>query len=58
MVLCFIFLLIYTVPSVYHSALTTCQEFSSLIPTCGVYMALFNINIADMVILAVFSIVF
>jgi len=51
--------MLYTVPTDYNIVLTICQEFSfSAGSTCSIYMALFGINIADMVILAVFSIVF
>jgi len=49
--------MLYTVPTDYNIVLTICQGFSAG-STCSVYMALFGINIADMAILADFSIVF
>lgn len=55
-VLCIIFLMLYTIPTTYYFYYDLCRN--NYFVGCNQYMALFNINIADIVILVVFSIIF
>lgn len=48
--------MLYTIPDTYNSYYNLCRDYHYV--NCSQFMALFNINVSDIVILAVFSIAF
>jgi len=55
-VLCFTFVLLYTIPPTYNLIYSFCYSYFDSI--CEPYNSLFGINVADIVILLVFCIIF